>query len=798
MIAMVPRRHRRLLAAALACTLVPACGIRGRSIPTILPVVSGATTKIYAADGTLITELQGDEQRVSITLDQIPHVLQNAVIAIEDERFWEHDSVDPRGVVRAAKENSDGGSQGGSTITQQYIKNTLLSPERSLQRKVQEASLAYQLERQYSKAFILEQYLNTIFFGNRAYGVQQASLRYFGHPVAAITLPEAALLAGLVQSPTRMNPYVHPDAALKRRNLVLGKLAELGYIGTEEADAAKLTPLALAPLAPPATTRYPAAHFVEEVKRFIRTDPRFGKTAAERENLLLNGGLSISTSIDLNLQAKAEKAATDEYPSQRRAIKDRRKDPDIGLVAIDPKSGYVRAMVGGYDYFDDDTVNHPYAQVNLAVGGGRQSGSTFKLVVLAAALAAGVSPTATFPAPGSTVIRYPGQAAWKVSGESGGAKAPLLECVVHSLNTCFGNLIADKRVGPDGATAFAAKMGIDTSYNPTTDVGFKPYLSLVLGTNNSTVLDMTEAYTVFANRGIHVDPVLVTKVVDATGTVRYQSQRSQQKLLEPEDADAATQMMEQVLIRGTAAGRGIDRPAAGKTGTTQDETDAWFVGFTPDLVTGVWAGYAQTTKRKVGSTGATAAAPVWQRFMKAALADVPPTPFDYSTKPITPTTTVPKSNTAIFEPLAASAPKTVTMPAVAGLSVPEANSRAQSAGLKLRRVDLAMPGVAPGQVLSQSPAPGTAVPRGATVTVEATPGTPVPTGPIPDMVGQVARDALPKVANAGYEIAQVIEAAPDGFVLPLGAAPASGVIWATSPAAGGGTPDGKITVRIQP
>ncbi|MFN8053186.1 MAG: PBP1A family penicillin-binding protein [Acidimicrobiales bacterium] len=798
--ALATGRRLALVGALTVSVLVAACGIQGRALPTINAASSGTRTQIFDKDGNLITEIAGDERRQSVPLDQIPRVVQNAVVSIEDERFWEHSGVDPKGILRAARKTSEAGAvaQGGSTITQQYVKNVLLSSEQNIQRKIQEASLAYQLEKTHTKEFILEQYLNTIWFGNRSYGVQEASLGYFGHPVQDVTIPEAAMLAGVIQSPTRTNPYKDPVAAKKRRDVVLGKMLSLGYITQEEHDAAVATPITLSDASSTeAQQRYDAPHFVEEVKNFIRTDKRFGDTEDERNNLLVNGGLRIYTTVDVAMQRKAEADIKKIYPDQDRPLKDGRKDPDIGLVAIEARTGYVRAMVGGYDYFDTNTAVHPYAQYNLAVGKGRQAGSTFKPIVLAAALANGVKPTATFPSPGRTVIRVAGQAPWSVKGDALGAKASLTQCVIHSANTCFANLIADKRVGVDRATEFAGKMGIDiTPWDPATKTGFKRVLSLVLGTNDSTVLDMTEAYTTFANRGLHVPATMVTKVVDANGTVLYQHQHTQTKVLEPEAADAITKMLEGVLVSGTAAGKGIGRPAAGKTGTTQNATDAWFIGYTPDLVTGVWAGYSETSKKKVGQAGATAAAPVWQRFMIDALKDVPPSNFDESSNPVVTTTTVPPSNTAIFQPLAATT--MVTMPSAGSGNVNDAVARLKRAGLVVQRIDVPNPpGVVNGQVLGQAPAAGSSVPKGATVTIEATPGNPPPAGPVPDIVGQLATDAVPGLQKLGYTVTANVVDAPAGFLLPSGLPPGPGVVWSISPAIGTISPDGKLTLGVQ-
>ncbi len=817
-------RLQRLLATVVALTLVTSsCGFRPKAIPTLLPVLNGSLTQIFAGSiehPVLITELKGDERRESVTIDQIPQILQNAVVSIEDERFWEHNGVDPRGVLRAIKSNSSagGGTQGGSTITQQYVKNALLTPERTFQRKIEEASLALQLEKNYTKEYILEQYLNTIFFGNRSYGVQMASKGYFGHGVDKITLPEAALLAALIQLPAATDPYRNPTAALKRRDLVLEKMASLGYITDAEKTDATATPIQLASApSDDSIQRYPAPYFVEEVKRFIRSDDHFGKTASERDNLLVNGGLKIYTTLDLDMQAKAEAAVKKHFPNEHRKITDSNKDPDAALVAIDSHNGNVKALVGGYDYFDTDTDTHPYAQVDLAVGGGRQVGSTFKSIALAKALSNGIKMSDVYPAPGSTTVKIPGYAPWTLTGDALG-RASLTDCIAHSANTCFANLVADKRVLPSGVTEMATKMGINTGANRVTGQKFQTVPSEVLGANNSTVLEMASAYTTFPNRGIHVPPVMVTKVVKADGTVIYQHEYTQTKVIEPEAADEITKGLQAVMTRGTAAGITIGRPAAGKTGTTQSFTDAWFIGFTPDLTTAVWTGYAQTIPpgtrgcpssqrdtgclRQVGSTGATVAAPVWETFMKDALANVPPSDFDFSrvattgAPTTTTTTTVKPGNTDILQKVVA--PEDTTMPTLTGGSINDAASKARRAGLTLRRIDVQDPSSRAGQVLGQSPAPGSSVRKGATITVEATPGTPPPSSPLPDTLGQ-GTGVVAQLQSRGYIVSTVTEAAPPGFILSAtGLPPASGQIWQSDPVSGSIPPDGRVTLRVQP
>jgi penicillin-binding protein 1A len=794
--------------------MAASCGAGTRTIPTVIPA-NGQRSSIFAADGTLITTLSGDENREPVSLDHIPPLLQNAVVAIEDERFWEHDGVDLRGIARAARANNEAGgvSQGGSTITQQYVRAALLTPERTLERKLEEASLALQLERTYSKEYILEQYLNTIFFGNRAYGVQVASRTYFGHPVDdpahPLTLPEAALLAAILNGPSVYDPYRKPHNALTRRNLVLEKMAQLGYITAAQRTAAASAPLGLVPKGSEGPSQtYPAAHFVEQVKRFIRSDPHFGRTEAERNDLLLNGGLKIYTTLDLKTQVQAEAAVKQVYPDQARAISDSRKDPDVGLVALDPHTGYVRAMVGGYDYFDTDNAIHSYAQVNLATSG-RQVGSTFKPIALAAALTNGIEMSDVYPSPGSTVIHIPGYAPWSVKGDALG-RASLTQCTIHSANTCFANLMADKRVLPPRVTAYAHAMGIDTDDN------FDTVPSEVLGTNNSTVLEMTAAYDTFANNGVFVPPVMVTKVVRADGSVVFQDQHEQRKILEPSQAHAITTALEGVLVSGTAHGRGIGRPAAGKTGTTQGNTDAWFVGYTPQLVTGVWTGYATPRSTRQGvigrlrtlpGPGATMAAPVWQAFMKMAMADLPPLDFtepDSSTVPGAPTTSaLPKANDDIFD-LPRTTPRLVTMPALTPGDTDEAVARARRVGLRVRRVDVDSPGTLRGQVLTQSPAAGSKVPSGSEVVVEATPGDPPPKDPLPDVTGKTAAEAQDILTKGGWTVKLNLAAAPSGYLLKSadpavpGKPPVSGQVWLLTPGVGAVSPDGNVVVAVQP
>ncbi len=699
--------------------LASSCGTGARDAPPIALPVNAQPSAIYDANGTLITVL-AEENRQNVPFEQIPRSLQDAVVAIEDARFWTHNGVDPRAILRAAGRNAEAGSvaEGGSTITQQYVKTALLTPEQTLGRKMEEATTALALERNYSKQLILELYLNTIYFGNGAYGVGAAAQEYFGVPVENLTLEQSALLAGIIQAPSRHDPRINPDGALDRRNLVLSEMLEQNLITSQQAEQAKATPITLAPEQPTATTQhYAAPHFVDEVKSWLLNDSdALGDTKAERRQALLRGGLRIETTIDLNLQSKAEQAVAAVLPGQG---KDSRT-PDAALVSIDPRSGYVRAMVGGYDYWG----THSYRQANLAVGTGRQTGSAFKPIVMAAALENGVSPSKTFNAPSSTEIRIPG-GIWRVKGGGIGA-GTMAECTVVSSNTCYANIMMDPDVGPERSVAMAEALGVVS-----TEV--KPNPSIVLGANNATVQDMASVYATFANDGVYVQPVLVTKIIGPDGAVLYQHGHEQRRAMSSANVREVAGALEGVIQRGTGTRADIGRPAGGKTGSAQNNTDAWFTGFTQQLATAVWVGFAEPRTASNGSRqlvsmsppntrivvyGGTYPAQIWSRFMRSALDGVAPTPLmDPLTVPA-PTTTIPEPNTEFGE--AVVAPEQVTVPDLSGVDSTTASSRLKKVGLTTEKVTITTAGAQPGMVTNQSPPAGSKLAKGSSVWIEVT------------------------------------------------------------------------------
>ena len=727
----------------------------------LAPPPLAESTLIFDSHGRLITRLEADENRENVRLTELPQHLLDAVVAIEDDRFWHHKGVDVKAILRAAVTNTESGAvkEGGSTITQQYVKNALAGNERTVNRKIREALLAVQLERASTKERILELYLNTIYFGNGAYGVQAASQEYFGKPASEVDVAQAALLAGLIQSPIGTDPFDHPAAALARRGVVLRRMAELGLISHDAAAYAQGQPLVAD--ARSAESRYPAAHFVEQVKRFVLDDTRFGATPAQRRQLLFGGGLRIQTTLDLDQQALAEQAVASVRPPA--------PGPDAALVSMDPKTGYVRALVGGRDFFSGGER----AKLDLVDGGpGRPAGSSFKPLVLAAALQSGLTLDKVFPAPPHLRIPLP-SGAWDVEnyeGEAGGA-ASLLDATVHSYNTVYAQVIM--QVGPEKAMDMARSLGVKATLHP--------FPSAVLGTNDVHPIDMATAYATFANRGIRVDPVFVTNITKADGTVVYQHQHRQVRALDEHIADEVTYALQQVVQRGTGTRAQLGlRPVAGKTGTGQEWRDAWFVGFTPDIVTAVWMGFPQQGKLSmkppatpIRVTGGSWPATIWHAYMDKSVANTPVHTFpDVVLRTVEP----PKP-----KPLDAATLALPRVPDVVGRTIDEARSMLAARGLVAQPQDVDAPTVVPGTVLSVSPRVGTHVARGAAVTVGVAAGAHMVA--VPDVLEMTQDRAVKTLEKAGFVVTVVQQ---DGHPV--------GTVWAQSPG-DGRAPEGS-TVRI--
>ena len=552
--------------------------------------------------GRVIGEL-GLQDRSSVRLSDVSPVLIAAVLNTEDRNFYENAGVDVQAVARAFFRNVDAGSvsQGGSTITQQLVKNRLFSsPQRTLSRKVREAALALRLDAEWPKNRILEEYLNTVYFGQGSYGIRAASERFFQTEPSRLDVAQSALLAGLIHNPEGDNPFTHPDDALARRASVLRSMREQGIITDAEEQYARLVPL---PTVKPAADLRPKNYYVDEVQRRLLADPRLAPTARERYNLVFRGGLRVTTAYDQRMQDEAQAAVTKTLPATQFTA---------AMAVMDPSNGEVKALVAGPGF--------ERSQFNLATQGARQPGSTYKAITLAAALEAGFSVRDTISGGSPCTVKIDGYQPWTTrNAEGGGGSFTLRTATEESVNCAYARLIA--AVGPDKVAAMARRMGI------TREV--PAYPSITLGTVGASPLEMATVYSTLAAEGVRHDPVFVTKVLDRDGRVIFDRAPRPRRVLDAEIARTETDVLTGVIRNGTGTRADIKRPAAGKTGTTDDKTNAWFVGYTPQLVAAVWMGdpAAYTPMKNVGRFGevfgGTYPAVIWHEFMVAALRGQP-------------------------------------------------------------------------------------------------------------------------------------------------------------------------------
>ena len=828
---------------------------------------------VLASDGTLITTLVAPENRTSARrLEEIPEIARNAVIAIEDERFYKHDGFDLKGILRAARSNLEAGgiSQGGSTITQQYVKLAIIeNVEQTASRKLEELWYATRLEDEYGKDFILLQYLNTVYFGHGAYGIKAAAQTYFNKDIGEISINEAALLAGLLKAPSRYDPFRNYSQSLRRSHLVLDRMVANGFITPEQRKEAAESPPKLEEYKPRLETEYPAGHFVEEVRKWFLENPAFGANRSIREMLLYEGGVRIETTVDLALQEAAEKAVENHLPSNQNL-------PDASVVVIDPQTGQIIAMVGGRDFFADEDD----AKVNLAMGNGRQAGSSFKPIGLAAALESGWEVTATYPAPNVLEFFIPGadndNRVWWVSGGLNGHDADepkfekglmaLFQFLVreghieisedhietieyrddpeddpefvdvklnewinnrkweYSMNSMFDyrikmledvpgwswEPIEDTELIPMSEppmvdlaratrssynTVFAQlsmHMGAERVVNLARRLGVKSPVqavnSNVLGTSNVTLLDMASAYSTFANRGVYTPPSMVTSVTRMDGTPLWKWNRGLERAIDSKLVDQLTWVLEGTINEGTGHRAKIGRPAAGKTGTTQNYADALFVGYTPQIATAVWVGYPKgqipmvppLTERKV--YGGTFPALIWKDVMLAAHADLPIK--NFATPPTSSTTTIPNRTGLV-------------MPELIGLTLENAKLNMKDNGLEnqiLTVIEVTDADSEPGLVLGQSPETGTSLLNSSKILVEvAIQPTETNKTKVPDLVGEALVEISPLLASLGlgYEISLVPNPEEENE-LPE-------IIWAQNPNPGTMVDSGSvISLRMAP
>ena len=563
-------------------------------------LIPDAASQFYDINGNVIYTTLSEERRVPVSFDKIPKHVQQAFIAIEDNRFYEHSGIDYRGTARALVSTLSGREvQGGSTITQQLAKNAFLTQERSIIRKIKEAFIAKELEHKYTKDEILTMYLNQIYFGQGAYGIESASLYYFGKHVQNLDIAEAATLAAIPKSPNYYNPFENPKESKNRQELVIDQMVKYGFISADSAAKAKAKKMV-----------YSTSHKQQNNPRGYFFDMISQKVIAEvGADALYKGGLKIYTTLDMDMQLAAEKAMRhlpNYYTDSKKLTQ-----PQMALAAVDPKTGYVKAMIGGRG---QDKFN----RATLAV---RQPGSAFKPFVYLTAMQNGFTPASIIEDKEEEFAK-----GWKPqnSDMQWHGKVSLRTALKRSIN--IPTIKLAREVGVDKIVANVEKMGITTLVDSGaySDVN----LAMALGGLSKGVnpLEMASAYGVLATNGLYNKPIALLKIVDRDGKVLYQAKPQSKRVVDAASAYLTTNMLEDVLVSGTGGGMGIGRPAAGKTGTTDTYIDAWFVGYTPDLSTAVWVG-DDNNKPMQRMYGSGAPLSIWHEFMINALASTPRTGF---------------------------------------------------------------------------------------------------------------------------------------------------------------------------
>ena len=554
-------------------------------------------TVVYDVHGQTIAVLHGDENRSLVGPSQIPDVMKESTVAVEDSRFYEHHGVDFQGVARAILENIRAGGvvQGGSTITEQYVKNAYVGNERTYTRKIREAVLAWQLEDKWSKDKILTEYLNTVYYGAGAYGVEAASLTYFHKHVSKLNLQEAALLAAIPKFPSEYTPTTDAKMAKQRRDLVLQLMATQGYITQDRADRAMKSKLHVYQR-PLNQNNSMADYFVSYVQSVLTK--RFGSAQ------VFAGGLKVYTSIDMKWQQEAMDILKSTTAPLNFGFK-----PSAALVAIDPANGYIRTMVGGLDF--------KKKQFNLASQARRQAGSSMKPIVLATAVEQGMNPDTTYYSSKSPVVIPMGlyAAPWIVNGDGPGGPESVSAATTMSDNVVYAQLSVD--VGPENTARTAHKMGV------TSPLEIVP--SITLGTSGVTPLEMADVYATLAAGGIHHRPQAIVKVENNRGRVIWKPTTKGTHALPAGVASVVTQCLERVASAGTGSKTAyyFNYPRAGKTGTTENGWDVWYDGYTPQLAAAVWMGDAEKNSPMNGAYGGDYCAPMWAKFFAAALKDQP-------------------------------------------------------------------------------------------------------------------------------------------------------------------------------
>jgi penicillin-binding protein 1A len=601
------------IAAVVAAAFTSASGVLNNcDLASLKPVSIGQNSFVYAADGSLLGAIPAERNRQPVTLEGMSQWVTEATVAVEDRRFYEHGGLDYEGIVRAAVKNLESGHvvQGGSTITQQLVRNLYIGNERSLERKIKEACLARKVEKGRTKNWILTSYLNQVYFGNHAYGVEAAAQTYFSKHAKDLNLVEAALIAGMPQAPSVYDPFQRPNEAVRRRNEVLGAMLSAHYIDRAQHDEAVASPLDLK-----------RGHIYTKIREpFFFSYVREELIAKYGANTVRGGGLKVFTTIVPRFQKLAARAIkqTLYYPN----------DPAAAVVSINPKNGAIRAMTAV-------TPGKKRTQFNLAAQGRRQAGSAFKPFVLTEAIREGINPDST---------RYlsapfhwqpdPYSEPWDVSTYGGDYSGPstITQATLRSDNTVYARLTLD--VGPEKVVQVAHKMGIKTKLEPVASVG--------LGSNSVGVLEMAVAYATIAARGVRSEPMAIRKVVLPNGKVDAGAgwgHPKRKRVLSDGVAYQVAQILKMNIQAGTGTGANPGFVAGGKTGTTEDWGDAWFAGITTNASTVVWVGYPNakipmTAVHGIRVAGGTFPATIWRLFMVPAFGKHPPRDWPLPTNPV--------------------------------------------------------------------------------------------------------------------------------------------------------------------
>lgn len=579
------------------------------SIESLRNYKPSTVTKIFSEDGQIIGEFFYERREV-VSLNRIPNYLIQAFVAGEDARFFQHKGLDYIAIFRALFRNVFSGEivQGGSTITQQVVKSLLLTPEKRFGRKIREAILAYQIEKYLNKEEILFLYLNQIYLGHGAYGVAAAAEVYFGKTIEELNLAESALLAGLPQAPSKNSPYLHPEQAKKRQTYILNRMAEEGFIAPTESIKAIKTPFVIRTRESPSIEKAP--HFVEYIRRYI--EQKYGR------DTLYKDGLQVFGTVDLHFQKTAQEALESGIKEIEKREKyssvDQTLLPEGALICFDLETGYVKAMVGGRDFNK--------SQFNRVIQARRQTGSAFKPIVYASALDKGFTPASIIM--DSPIVFESGGKKWKPKNYEGRFFGPttLRNALTHSVNVVTVKIAQE--LGVDYITNYAQKLGISSTLHND--------LSMALGSSSISLFELTKAYSVFANQGKLFKPIFIKKILDRDGNLLeentpalYSEELSkEEQTITPQTAFLMSHLLEDVVKHGTGwRAKSLGRPVAAKTGTTDQFMDAWFIGYTPEIITGVWVGFDEERSLGENETGGRTASPIWISFMAKILKDKP-------------------------------------------------------------------------------------------------------------------------------------------------------------------------------